>query len=361
MREMKRSMEKMADELSELKEWRRDNMDVPPAPEDKVEDSRVTSHTISSVRKKFSLDQQELADLLDVSPRTVSAWETGKSRPRGGNKARIITLREMNRSEVEEALGRKSAEEKRFGQKDVKQLRDKLGLTQEQMGEQLGVSSAAVGHWESGKTNPGRAAQKTLRDLARRKPEQPEEAEEEIGSKTGTDKQFDAENIRAMRKEAGLSQKEMAAELEISSRTVSNWETGSTSPTGKALEALREWSESCEEKTGEELTGDDIRTLRDEMDLTQKQFAERLGVTATTVGNWETGNTSHRGENRETLLELRSDPATEDATSEENAGPGNGSEETSSPDSRIYSLRGYISEDRSPEDADNRGGKPAGD
>jgi putative transcriptional regulator len=49
---------------------------------------------------------------------------------------------------------------------DIKSLRAKLGLTQEQLGEAVGVDQSTVSNWENGQTPRGPAL-KLLNSLAR--------------------------------------------------------------------------------------------------------------------------------------------------------------------------------------------------
>jgi len=45
---------------------------------------------------------------------------------------------------------------------DVKRVRKKLGLTQEQLARELGVSFTTVNRWEKGKSEPSPLAEKAL-------------------------------------------------------------------------------------------------------------------------------------------------------------------------------------------------------
>ena len=49
--------------------------------------------------------------------------------------------------------------------KTIKELRVKLGLTQEQLAQKLGVTFVTVNRWENGKTKPSALAIKALKDL----------------------------------------------------------------------------------------------------------------------------------------------------------------------------------------------------
>ena len=50
----------------------------------------------------------------------------------------------------------------------VKEIRDALGLTQEEFAHDLGVSSITVSRWERGKVVPSRLAVRQLAEFARR-------------------------------------------------------------------------------------------------------------------------------------------------------------------------------------------------
>ena len=48
---------------------------------------------------------------------------------------------------------------------DVKALRRKLGLTQEELAQKLGVSWSTVARWEAGKGKPSKLARKAIEAL----------------------------------------------------------------------------------------------------------------------------------------------------------------------------------------------------
>lgn len=51
---------------------------------------------------------------------------------------------------------------------EVKELRKRLGLTQEAFAVRLGVSVMTVRRWESNKTKPSRMAQRLLEEMERK-------------------------------------------------------------------------------------------------------------------------------------------------------------------------------------------------
>lgn len=233
VRDLQTDVENLQDKVDKLMEDRRERMTVPPAPEDKVEESRVTRRTLKSIRKRFDLTQDELAELLEVSPGTITLWETGKTRPRDENAARIITLRNMDKEVVDEALGRSSVETG-FTPDEIRRLRGKLGVTQREMAERMGVSPASITNWERGETQPGRQSRRALQGLQ----EEIREGQMETDRETGEG--MSPGDIRALREKLGLSQVELAEQLGVSAPTVSNWETGTTRPRPANLAQLRE-------------------------------------------------------------------------------------------------------------------------
>jgi len=50
---------------------------------------------------------------------------------------------------------------------EIKEIRQRLGLTQEKLAQRLGVSCYTVRRWETGKFKPSPLAQKAIDDLLR--------------------------------------------------------------------------------------------------------------------------------------------------------------------------------------------------
>ncbi len=48
---------------------------------------------------------------------------------------------------------------------DIKVIREKLGLTQEEIAQKLGVSWGTVARWEAGKSKPSKLARKAIANL----------------------------------------------------------------------------------------------------------------------------------------------------------------------------------------------------
>jgi putative transcriptional regulator len=60
---------------------------------------------------------------------------------------------------------------------------------------------------------------------------------------------FTSDDIKALREKAGVSQREFAAMLGVSNRTLQEWEQGRRTPTGPAMNLLRVYEASPEAVT----------------------------------------------------------------------------------------------------------------
>jgi DNA-binding transcriptional regulator YiaG len=242
VRSLQKSLAGLTRQLERLMAERRAEAPVPAASEDEVEKARFTKRTLPALRKRFDLTQQELSKLLQVGSLTISSWERGKTRPRAGNVPRIVALRSMSMKQVDAALGRQAAAPA-IGPQQIKDLRRTLGLSQGKLARLIGVSAAAVGTWEQGTSAPGPRSREALARIRGT-------GEKEGGKRAGgrkapaaraesaTRTALSPEQIRDIRRAADLSQIELADALGVSPNSVSNWETGSTSPRAKSMEKL---------------------------------------------------------------------------------------------------------------------------
>ena len=63
-----------------------------------------TPEEIANIRKKYNLTQKSLSEVLDVSPRTVEAWETGVNIPSGPASKLLHLLDADNENKIIEML-----------------------------------------------------------------------------------------------------------------------------------------------------------------------------------------------------------------------------------------------------------------
>jgi DNA-binding transcriptional regulator YiaG len=269
--------------------------------DDGTSQKRVSSRTLKSIRDRFDLTQKELAELLDVSSVTISSWESGDTKPQKGNKEKIVTLREKSKADVEDMLDRADEQEEKEQEEstsvDVRSIRKKHGLTQKEFAEILDVTPTTVSNWEQGQTNPSQERIEEIRNLD----VSADEDEEDSGTSTSGDE------IKEIRSKLDLSQSDFAEKLGVSAGTVSNWERGQSNPGSDTLEEIRDLAEQepAEDKEeGDVLSGEDLKELRKDKDLSQSELAEKLGVSAGTISNWERGKGSVSETAREKLKNL---------------------------------------------------------
>ena len=99
-------LEKMAAEQARTAQQELSRLE---APEEEVETARFSPRLIGALRRRLKLTQGELGAVLGVSANSVQAWETGRSAPRGANRASLVALRKLGRREVKQILPGKLA------------------------------------------------------------------------------------------------------------------------------------------------------------------------------------------------------------------------------------------------------------
>ncbi len=113
-----------------------------------MSDMEINGSRIKAARERKRLTQQEFADELGVSMRTVGSWERGESVPRNRYGA-IIDLLGLDESTDDREYGRK-AMARRLGQL-AKQRREELGLALRPFAAQAQMGSdRTVKDFESG-------------------------------------------------------------------------------------------------------------------------------------------------------------------------------------------------------------------
>lgn len=121
---------------------------------------------IVELRRRLGLTQQDLAVHLGKAVVTIARWETARP-PRGESLAALVRMAEAAGHDdlaaafacglgvVSAPPGRSGAEGKADIAAAVRRLRLHLALTQEQLGQKLGVTGRVVRRWEAGVHRPG--------------------------------------------------------------------------------------------------------------------------------------------------------------------------------------------------------------
>jgi len=129
-----------------------------------MDDMAITAEQIKAGRERLHMTQQQLADEVGVSLRTVSSWERGESVPRNRTASVIEVLGliedEANLPEFGEAALRR-----RIGYL-AKQRREELGLARIPFARELGMSDRTIKDLELGLRVPyGQTQRKVERGL----------------------------------------------------------------------------------------------------------------------------------------------------------------------------------------------------
>jgi DNA-binding transcriptional regulator YiaG len=237
VREIRKSIDRFSTDLRRLVETGRSAAVSAKAPKE-ADTARFSPATLKHLRERFDVTQHELARLLEVSPVTVTAWETGKSHPRSANLAQVAALGEKDQAAIDTALGRQRVPD--VSAADIKRLRKGLGLTQTVMAKLIGVSAAAVTAWETGKATPSRESRRALGQLAERPRAEVDAQLNRAGLVAPARAALSGEQIRELRAAAGMSQRDLARKLGVSVNSVCNWETGRTKPRRASIKKILE-------------------------------------------------------------------------------------------------------------------------
>jgi len=205
---------------------------------ERSEGAHFSPAILKDLREGFDITQQELARLLQISPVTVTSWETGKSHPRAANLEQLAALAQKKQADVDAALGRHPVPE--FTGSEVRRLRKGLGITQIALAKLIGVSAAAITAWETGKTIPSRESRRALSQLAEKSQDEVDAQLSRSGLMPPPEATLSGADIRRLRQQAGMSQRDLARKLGVSVNSVCNWETGRTEPRRGSVKKLLE-------------------------------------------------------------------------------------------------------------------------
>jgi DNA-binding transcriptional regulator YiaG len=114
--------------------------------------SSISSEQIRAGRERMGMTQQELAEHVGVSLRTVGNWERGESVPR----SRLAVLADV--LEIDDPRG----ESREFGREALikrlgylaKRRREEIGIGRVPLGKELGISDATIRDFEFGRHLP---------------------------------------------------------------------------------------------------------------------------------------------------------------------------------------------------------------
>lgn len=184
---------------------------------------------IAEQRKKLGLSQEELAEKLNISQKSISKYELGNRKPQYKV---LVRMAEYFGVTTDYLLGLAKGGNTMLG-KRINELRKSSGMTQEEFGKKLGVIKQTVSSWENDLSEPNHAATIAIAKLFGVTTDYLLGAE---GDAMGTEEKINeiaqrvGRNIRSIREQAGLSQREFAEGFGVSAGAVGMWETGRREP-----------------------------------------------------------------------------------------------------------------------------------
>lgn len=257
---------------------------------------------IAELRKACDMSQKELGEKLGLSASAIGMYEQGRREP--GN-AMLIAMENLFGVTVDYLLGVTDSTEnapessvaRKFGNR-LRDLRVSEGITQLQMAVILDTSKSNISKYEAGTVEPG---MEKINEIARFFKVTTDYL---FGMETGGNTML-GKRINELRKSSGMTQEEFGKKLGVIKQTVSSWENDLSEPNHAATIAIAklfgvttdyllgaEGDTMGTEETINEITqrvGRNIRSIREQAGLSQREFAEGFGVSAGAVGMWETG------------------------------------------------------------------------
>jgi len=115
----------------------------------------------------------------------------------------------------------------------VLDLRERLGLSRQEMGERIGYSDSAIGFWERGQSKPGIEVIPLLDELER-------ESRECSVTNADDEQPWSRDRIRALRNDLGMTQREFAELVGLKTSALKNWEQGVSKPRAEFVRRLIE-------------------------------------------------------------------------------------------------------------------------
>lgn len=252
-----------------------------------------SGNTIKELRTEAGMTQEELGMLLNVQNAAVSKYESGKVPLTGDT---LLKLSKIFNVSTDYLLGAEEGNTMIGGK--IAELRKACDMSQKELANKLSISPSTVGMYEQGRREPDLETVKKIASLFG------VTTDYLLGLAKGGNTML-GKRINELRRASGMTQEELGKKLGVIKQTVSSWENDSSEPNHAATIALAklfgvttdyllgaEGDTMGTEETINEITqrvGRNIRSIREQAGLSQREFAEGFGVSAGAVGMWETG------------------------------------------------------------------------
>ena len=266
------------------------------------EGNTMIGKRINELRKSSGMTQEELAEVLNISRSTLAGYEAENKHPPYRTLVKIAKYFGVSiyylMGITDRLLGEEESGETHIvgGGNIIKEFRKEICITQEELGKKLGVSKQTVSAWERGVSEVSNNTLVALTSLF------PVTMDYLLGMNR---RNHITNRFKALREENGMNQSELGKLLNVQGAAISKYESGEVPLTGETIVSLAEYfgvttdyllgvegdTMSTEENTNEiaQRVGRNIRSIREQAGLSQREFAEGFGVSAGAVGMWETG------------------------------------------------------------------------
>ena len=281
--QLKKSVAEQSRRITQLEQGKAAAPKSAPAGKAKAATAPITSDEVRALRERLGMSQAALAEKLGVNAQSVYQWEHkgGALSFRGATepKLRKLMQRASTPAPAKGKPGRKPAKASGgkkqtdagggFTSASILALRKRLGLTQGQMAEAVGVNPQSIYQWE----HKGGA-------LTFRRGDTEEKLRKLAGSEAATEAAPKAKPGRkpkaaAEPKKRGPKPKQAAAAAEPKKRG------------RKPKQAAAATEPKKRGRKPAALTSADVIALRERLDLTQAQLGELVGVNPQSIYQWE--------------------------------------------------------------------------
>ncbi|MFQ6033044.1 MAG: helix-turn-helix domain-containing protein, partial [Candidatus Zixiibacteriota bacterium] len=177
-----------------------------------------TPDRIRNIREVLKLSQAEFAEKLGTSKRTVARWESGRAVP-------SISLQLKLEELAKDAIG---FEVPYYTPDEIRDIREKLFLTQEEFAQIIGATQWDISRWESGERIPSLEGRIKLASLTKK--DEPESPLQGSLWQSQENYAWTPEAIQNFRRVQGWTQKQLAQACATSQDIISQWETGKYRP-----------------------------------------------------------------------------------------------------------------------------------
>ena len=253
---------------------------------------------IAELRKACDMSQKELGEKLGLSASAIGMYEQGRRDP---SNAILIGMEKLFGVTVDYLLGAEESGETSITDcgSIIKELRKETGMTQEELGEKLGVIKQTVSSWEKGISEVNNDTLITLSRLFG-------VSTDYLLGLSGGEKHM-KNRLKELREAEGMKQSELGELLNVQDAAISKYESGKVPMTEDKIIQIAEYfgvttdyllgltegedTMGTEENTNEimQRVGRNIRSIREQAGLSQRDFAEGFSVSNGAVGMWETG------------------------------------------------------------------------